>query len=66
MTETSADGNIVLSSLPQPQRDMVLGQICGQGLLVLWDATDRYCAHFESLLMLLDAAGQQFGSALVH
>lgn len=66
MTETNADGNIVLSSLPQPQRDMVLGQIGGQGLLVLWDATDGYCADFESLLMLLAAAGQQCGSALGH
>ena len=45
MTETNADGNIVLSSLPQPQRDMVLGQIEGHAL-----TRSRGCLRYSAIL----------------
>lgn len=66
MTEINADGNVVLSSLPQPQRDMVFRQIEGQGLLVYEDRDDGPCAGFDELWVLLISAGLPCSAAWPH
>lgn len=59
MTSLTENGDIILDSLPQPQRDWVMSQITGESLLTWWSTEDGYCSDCVSLCMLLDGAGLQ-------
>lgn len=66
MTRLSADGYIVVQSLPQPQRDQVSILLEGHDLMFYIDATDGPCIDIQNLYLILSEAGLPCGGELIN